>query len=149
MLQFNMGLLSKIRRWTWELPQSLLGLTLLPFYRKTLISTGEYKDQKIYIYNKFPGGISLGYYILLNGSKEHINCSSECYTGRRLQDSIKHESGHGIQSKWLGPLYLLTVGLCSVGWNILRTISPSLKQKDYYSIWPENQADRLGGVIRK
>lgn len=137
--------LSKIRRWTWELPQSLVGLVLLPFYKKTLLRTLEYKDQKVYIYDKFPGGISLGYYILVDYNREHLNCNTGCYTRIRLQNSIKHESGHGIQSKYLGPLYLITVGIGSAVWNLLNR-TPLFKNVDYYSVWPENQANKLGGV---
>lgn len=65
--------LTKLRKWTWELPQSLLGLILLQFYKKTLLKTFYYKDQKVYIYDKFPGGISLGYYILVDYNREHLD----------------------------------------------------------------------------
>lgn len=139
-------MLTKIRKWTWELPQSLLGLILLPFYKKTLLKTFYYKDQKVYIYDKFPGGISLGYYILVDYNREHLDCNTNCKVRMRLQDSIKHESGHGIQSKYLGPLYLFTVGITSACWNLLNRYIKPFKDKDYYSVWPENQANRLGGV---
>ena len=33
-------------------------------------------------------------------------------------------------------------------WCALRKISKKLRQKDYYSIWPEKQADKYGGVKR-
>lgn len=53
-----MNTLTLLRRWTWELPQSLLGAILLPFYESTRLKTIEYNNQKIYIYDKFPGGVS-------------------------------------------------------------------------------------------
>lgn len=93
----------KIRRWTWEFPQSLLGAILLPFYNKTRLKTFTYKDQEVYIYDKFPGGISLGYYVLLDYNRYDWNNNNIRIS---LKNSIKHEAGHGIQSKWLGPLYL-------------------------------------------
>ena len=36
------------------------------FYEKTRLKTFRYKDHDVYIYDKFPGGISLGKYILLD-----------------------------------------------------------------------------------
>lgn len=142
--------MKKLLRWTWELPQTLLGLCLLPFYKRTLLKTITYRDQKVYIYDKFPGGISLGYYILVDFNREYPNYNEITQERLRmsLQRSIKHESGHGVQSRYLGPFYLLTVGLVSAGWNILRSMSKKYKKMNYYSIWPECAADRLGGVER-
>lgn len=136
-----------IRHWTWELPQSLLGAILLLFYKKTLLRVIEYKGQKVYIYDQFPGGISLGHFILIDYNRQHLDCKSNCWVRMRLQESIKHESGHGVQSKWWGPLYLLTVGIVSAIWNLLhRSI---YKYLSYYSVWPENQANELGGANLK
>ena len=120
-----MKTLTKVRRWTWELPQSLLGLLLLSFYKKTLLKVFEYEGQEVYIYDKFPGGISLGYYILVDYNRKDWNNK---LIRQSLKNSIKHESGHGIQSKWLGPLYLFTVGVLSGSHNIICRI------KDYFDI---------------
>lgn len=143
-----------LRHWTWELPQTLLGLLLICLYR-TKLKVITYKNQRIYIYDQFPGGISLGHFVLVDYDRQIMYCingennTTFCkYYRMKLGDSIKHESGHGVQSAWLGPLYLLTVGLVSAGWNIARKMSSKLEKKDYFSIWPENQADRLGGVQR-
>lgn len=47
-----MNTLTLLRRWTWELPQSLLGAILLPFYESTRLKTIEYNNQKfIYMIN--------------------------------------------------------------------------------------------------
>jgi hypothetical protein len=62
--------------------------------------------------------------------------------------TIKHEcTGHSIQSRRYGWLYLPVVGLVSALRNIYRRV----KNKDsgwYYGGWPENEADRLAGVKR-
>lgn len=135
-----------IRRWTWELPQSVLGLCLLPIYKKTLLKSFEYKDQKIYIYDKFPGGISLGYFSLLDYNKVDWN---NRVIRDRLKNSIKHEYGHSIQSKMLGPLYLLTVGILSGIHNIICRIKDKKHiPYNYYKFFVESWADKLGGVIR-
>lgn len=122
-------------RWIWEFPQCLLGFVL------TLCYNVEYKEtfKEIPIYaGKFPGGISLGLYILMSENNQKYN-----------RNSVKeHEWGHTRQSIRLGWLYLPTVGLCSASWIGLRKISSKLRNKSYYSVWPENQADKFGGVIR-
>jgi hypothetical protein len=65
-----------------------------------------------------------------------------------LQDTLNHETGHTIQSAILGPVYLLVVALPSVflfWWR--RGFNKSL---DWYkSHYPENWADKLGGVNKK
>jgi hypothetical protein len=74
------------------------------------------------------GGISLGKYIIL--SHDDI-------------DSIKHEYGHSVQSRYLGWLYLLVIGLPSLLWAMF------YKGDDYYKFYTEKNADKLGGVINE
>lgn len=141
-----MNILSTIRKWSWELPQSLLGLVLLPFYRKTLLRVINYEGHKVYIYDKFPGGISLGYYILLDYNRKDLENG---ITRVSLKNNIKHEVGHGIQSKYLGILYLPIVGLLSGTHNIICRIKHHFNIKyDYYKFFIEANADKLGGVVR-
>lgn len=139
-----MKVITKIRRWTWELPQTLLGACLIPFYKKTLLKVIEYDDTKVYLYDKFPGGISLGYYTHLDWNKKDHNT----YTIREgLKNSIKHESsGHGRQSKYLGPFYLLIIGIPSIIHCWAHQISD--KEWNYYSFPTERWADKLGKVNR-
>ena len=117
----------KVLAYIWCLPQNLLGLLFLLFIR------GEEKhflgDISFYYSENFMGGISLGRYIIL---------------GDRLEKSVKHEFGHCIQSRMLGPLYLIVVGLPSLihAW-LCRCTGHS-----YYDFWPERWADRLGHVKR-
>lgn len=135
-----------IRQWSWELPQSLLGAILLSFYEKTRLKTIDYKGHQVYIYDKFPGGVSLGYYILIDYNRYDWNNQ---YIRQSLKNSIKHEYGHCIQSKYLGIFYLPTVGLLSSTHNILCRIKDRYNiSYDYYKFFIEYQADKLGGVIR-
>lgn len=115
----------KILRWIWEFPQCLLGLILSRWYNVSYKTTINNVD--IYA-GTFPGGISLGLYILMS---KYSYMYSKSHT-------IKHEYGHSRQSLYLGPLYLPTVGLTSGMWNILRRCFKTLRKIDYYSIWPEN-----------
>ena len=59
--------------------------------------------------------------------------------------TMLHESGHSIQSLYLGPLYLIAVGIPSM---ILIAFKKIFKKSDdwYHSHYPESWADKLAGV---
>lgn len=70
--------------------------------------------------------------------------------GFGVQECIDaHEWGHSIQSLIFGPLYLLVIGIPSV---MRGSISHWHYNKndnwDYYNGFPENWADKIGGVQR-
>ena len=124
----------------WQLPQNLLGLLLLAIYGRVVPINfrgdgwrSHLPSSMLYFIDGFPGGISLGRYILVSG--------------RSFTDSKVwyHERGHSIQSMILGPLYLFVVGLPSLlwadWWNPGRNVS-------YYWFYTERWADKLGGVDR-
>lgn len=116
--------------YVWQLPQNLLGLLLVWLYKAEprYYYVGK-TEHKVYISKKMSGGISLGKYIILR-------------TGNRV--TIAHEHGHQVQSRYLGWLYLIVVGL----WSGLRCGLHLFKEGHYYDAFPENWADRLGGVKR-
>lgn len=119
--------MKEVLLYLWQLPQNLLGLLFLLFIR------GEIKHKlggiDFYYSKTFNGGISLGKYIIL--------CS-------KREKSVRHEYGHCIQSRMLGPLYLLVVGLPS----IMHAALCKCRGHSYYDIWCERWADKLGGVRR-
>ncbi len=113
----------------WQLPQNLVGLLFL------LVLTGETRHRlgsiRFYFLDSFPGGITLGEYIIV---------------GTRQQLTVRHEFGHVRQSRMLGWLYLIVIGLPSALWAWLgERIAP---MKSYYWFYTERWADRLGGVER-
>lgn len=117
----------------WQLPQNLIGLLLTVFYK--FDSTVVHKDKIIRICLNFPGGISLGEYI---------------FVGKKNWNTIRHEYGHSVQSKYLGPLYLLVIGTPSIIWaGLYGTKLFSYTKNGYYVFYTEKWADKLGGVIRK
>lgn len=139
-----MKLLTKIRKWTWELPQTLVGACLLPFYKKSTLKVMEFGDTKTYFSSKFPGGISLGYYVFIgwDGKTKLTNPS--------MQDTIGHECfGHSTQSKWLGPLYLPVIGLQSIVWAALYGTLVKPTKNGYYKFWTEKWADKIAGIVRE
>jgi len=117
----------------WEFPQLLLSLALFAALKKKISGSLNYRDTIIYFVRGFPGGISLSYIVFLNSS----------YIDR--PDVIKHEYGHSRQSLMLGWFYLIVVGIPSILrsaiWNIKK-----LAGEDYYNKFPENWANRLGGL---
>ena len=118
------GILSFI----WQLPQNLLGIVLRFIYDG---NDCIYKDAIVRRSTTMRGGISLGKYIIVN------QWSTE--------KSVMHEYGHSLQSKKLGWLYLLVVGLPSI---IHAAVCPC-KRHSYYDFFCEAWADKLGGVKRK
>lgn len=124
-----MNVLLSILLYLWQLPQNLLGLLFL------FVLKGETRHRlgsiRFYFLDAFPGGITLGEYIIV-GTKQDL--------------TVRHEFGHVLQSRMLGPLYLIVIGLPSLLWAWLGDRIAS--GKSYYWFYAEAWADRLGGVRR-
>lgn len=114
-----------VLKYIWQLPQCLIGLLLIKLYSCSKAET--YKGINIYTNSTFKGGISLGKYILMKETNRAINYN-------HIKD---HEYGHTVQSRILGPVYLLVIGIPSICWAGVRKISKKLKAKDYYSFYTE------------
>lgn len=121
----------KVLRYIWELPQNLLGLLLRVIYKGT---DSEYEGAVVRRSLTMQGGISLGRYIIVSR-----------YASRK---TVMHEYGHCRQSLYLGPLYLLVVGLPSIIWAGLYGRVVKSTKNGYYRWYTEKWADRLGGVER-
>lgn len=125
--------------WIWQLPQNLLGLLLLLIYKREK----EYhrlNGRRFYYTEEISSGISLGNYIIMN-REDH-------------EDGMKHEYGHSIQSRILGPLYLLVIGLPSGVYNLIdrlvieKMVGLERSMRIYYAMPWERWADVLGRVHR-
>lgn len=115
----------------WQLPQVLLGFVvrLLTMAKYNKDASKEY-DRKIFNW-RFKSGLSLSpYYIMVNKYAS--------------PDTIKHEKGHSIQSMYLGPLYLIVIGIPSIIWAGLIY---KHTDKSYYWFYTELWANKLGGAI--
>lgn len=125
----------------WQLPQNLLGLVLRLIYKgddtqAKVLNLGIGDDQLIRTSEKMKGGISLGKYIIVKDTAS--------------QTTIKHELGHSKQSLYLGPLYLLVIGLPSALHASVHN-SKDCWGKDnwiYYSFYTEKWADKLAKIER-
>ena len=123
--------------WLWQFPQNCLGW----LYSKCAIHNDCYDGIRVYFAPCFYSGVSLGEYIILD----------PFFFGLELTQIIKHEYGHTKQSRMLGPLYLIVVGIPSIVRNIWSRLfhkswSTSKREAWYYSGYPENWANKLGGV---
>lgn len=128
----------EILLYLWQLPQNVSGLILLFIYKKEKVYH-RLNGRTFYFTTEMSSGISLGNYIIMNREDR--------------EDGMRHEYGHTIQSRYLGPLYLLVIGLPSLLGNIWDRIAHkkwkySKSCKWYYDQPWEKWADRLGGENR-
>lgn len=113
----------------WQLPQNLVGLLYMLFLSKEKCIFTQ-RGVRFYIAPTMMGGVSLGMFVFISDNSAY---NQACYD---------HEFGHCRQSRILGPLYLLTVGLCSG----LHCVFHNSINGSYYDFWTERWANKLGGV---
>jgi hypothetical protein len=124
----------------WQLPQNILAWFLLLYFE---LNDYVFEKRKLannvvlYFVGGVFNGVSLGNYIFLN----------IYYKTERNKTTIKHEAGHCIQSRMLGWLYLIVIGIPSFFNNRMSIFSKYFK-KNYYKLYPEQWADKLGEVKR-
>jgi hypothetical protein len=123
----------------WELPQNLLGLLVWLALRKRILSR-ETEDGRILL-RVSDFGLSLGTFIFWSMADPAVVSKPAGRTNNRV-----HELGHAVQSRRLGPLYLLAVGLPSVCRFLYARFYRRRQGKawtGYFNGYPENWADRL------
>lgn len=123
---------------TWELPQNTIGFIVKKICKATPYTT--YMDANVYSW-KNNGGMSLGKYIFVPFKNEDPEVDW-------VQEYIKHEYGHSVQSKYLGWLFLLVIGLPSLVWAGCFEWYRKKTGMSYYDFYTESSADFLGGVKR-
>ena len=138
--------MKNILLYIWQLPQNLLGLLLVWVY-KCKHSLDLENGNIIYFSSSMSGGISLGKYSIIS------NYYWTKYKGNINQliklNIIKHKGiGHGKQSKYLGPLYLLIIGLPSLIWSWLYGSIIPYSKNGYYKFYTEKWADKLARIVR-
>lgn len=114
----------RIILWIWQFPQNLCALVYMnrPFDRV---------DSPCRHYRRHgwssSGSVTLGEYIFTNA--------------RVSLSTIRHEYGHIVQSRILGPLYLLVIGLPSILHAAVH--NRACKGKEYNHFYTERWADSL------
>ena len=132
MMKLIMKYIRNLILFIWQLPQHIVALIYfgyLVMMCKDLGVDSRYK-QAIVIPCVMRGAITLGNYIFVGLNSEY-------------RKTVKHELGHTIQSKILGPLYLIVIGIPSITYCGLRRLFPSLRKKNYYNFYTEKTADYL------
>ena len=122
----------------WEFPQNAIGFIVGKIYKATPYTT--YKNTNVYSW-KNRNGISLGNHIF-------VPFKNEDPTSFKVQQYIKHEYGHTIQSKYLGWFYLLIIVIPSIIWAGCFEWYRKKTGTSYYDFYTESSADRHGGVER-
>lgn len=118
----------------WGLPQTLLGLCLLPFHcrKKPFFHRGclvvEWKGK---------GSMSLGGFLFL---------SKKACQSPEFGSILAHEYGHSLQSMLLGPLYLFVIGIPSFVWANLPGFVRLRREKNipYCRLYTETWANLWG-----
>ena len=126
----------------WELPQNIIGALLFVFFGVFSDSVIFDEDDSLEMFSPMMrGAISLGNF--------RIYAYNYAFNSARYVELVRrHEEGHRKQSKMLGPLYLIVIGLPSLIWATLHSSVRRLGAVDYYSFYTERWADRLGGEKR-
>ena len=130
--EIDMKFMKDALLYIWQLPQNIVGLLFLLFLHPcSLVEKRNGCD--VYMSIRMSGGISLGRYVFM----------SPILSMNKV--SIRHEAdGHGTQSLYLGPLYLLVIGIPSLIWACIYRMT----SKDYYWFYTERWADKLAGIDR-
>jgi hypothetical protein len=118
---------------TFCLPQNVLGIFFYGVLRLAgLVTEAASVNEVKVIVVKVPIGVSLGRFI---------------FVGQAFltENTVRHEVGHTLQGYTHGPFYLLLEGAASFTQAAISLISPSFAA-GYFTRWPENEADELGGV---
>lgn len=119
----------------WILPQLITGIFGWLIFRNGKLYYNE--DAKI---------------LVLRVNKGHLFGNACCSSGPIIfttpecsENTIKHETGHSVQSLMFGPLFHIVVSLPSVCLFWYKRLT-NKDQKFYHSHWPENHADKCGHV---
>lgn len=124
--------------WIWQLPQNLLGILWRRIKKDSIIleiSNEDIRDVGAIAYLiKAGGAVTLGKYVFI----------SQTYRDQSM--TIKHECGHVKQSKMLGPLYLIVIGIPSILHAWLNDYIGCDKKKGYSHFYTEKWADKLMNI---
>ena len=132
MMKLIMKYIRNLILFIWQLPQHIVAIIYfgyLVMMCKDLGVDSRYKQATV-IPCIMRGAVTLGNYVFVGLNSEY-------------RKTVKHELGHTIQSKILGPLYLIVIGIPSITYCGLRRLFPSLRKKNYYDLFSERTANYL------
>lgn len=101
--------MKQVLLYLWQLPQNLLGLLLVWYYKPERVHKLP-NGVQIHYSTKMSGGISLGKYCIVN-TRHYRKILEESLK----RSTVKHEAiGHTKQSRMFGWLYLFVIGFHSL-----------------------------------
>lgn len=140
-------ILKWISRFTWEIIQTTVGAIWFVIVRLTDSRAHTYVEGPCFVTGSSKySGVSLGAFIFHADQSLYAKYNYPNPTIEVILTTL-HEYGHSRQSLYLGPLYFIVIGIPSLFFNILTRLK-ILPHNTYYTRFPENWADQLGGVRR-
>jgi hypothetical protein len=126
----------------WELPQNILGMARVALdMARGRVKRVCFERERFMVELSEGAAVSLGLFVLwTSGDNPYVPVGAE---------NAAHEYGHSIQSRWLGPLYLLVIGVPStmrVMYAVAHRLIYGRRWGGYYDGFPEAGADKLGGA---
>lgn len=129
---------------TWGIILTLIGIIV----GLIILIKDSIKDKKLHLPKKWGhcfyietgnywGGLNLGVVFIVDKTNSVF--------------AKNHEMGHAIQNCYFGPFMLLVTAASAIRYhyrNYLRKKDPAIKLPDYYSIWFEAQANKLGKELK-
>lgn len=115
--------------WLWQFPQNLLAICIEGILCEAAYREGVVRGNTM-IYNYVLPTMSLGSYIFVNTMS--------------TDTAVKHSHGHSKQSRILGPLYLVVIGIPSLLHLIVYSICGMMGFSwNYYKFYTELWANKL------
>lgn len=132
----------------WGFPQTLVGFIVF-------LSTIRCPHHNFYgavcTSWKFKSSVSLGLFMFVSDDPFYSYAHQKVNYDESIFYNMLavHEYGHTIQSLILGPLYLPVVGLPSLIWAKTEYYQRkrAVERLSYFSVFPENQANKLGEKV--
>ena len=152
-------MIKSILLFIWQLPQNIIGIILFLILRKSITKGYIYyflnrdnKENTIDYYKYIGDDYKIRKYLVVN-KKNFNSISLGDFVFLRSFDllTVLHEYGHQKQSKKLGFLYLILVGLPSIACNIYDKIfhrkwSDEKRIEWYYKLPWEKNANKLSNL---
>ena len=125
----------------WQFPQLLFGLIVWFITSKKVYTKNVFINDNKTVWVKigycpwnFKAGLCLGAFVFVPEDAD--------------DNILLHESGHSIQSMYLGWFYLLIIGIPSFVWACLYKIPAINRRWSYYDFYTEKWADKIAGIKR-
>ena len=130
----------------WGFPQTLLGLFMYLYWLPRAKTRYLYHGAIVTEWTT-GGGISLGLFVFVSEKASRYMLDGRELTAEESKTGVRvHEYGHCIQSLFLGPLYLILMGIPSTLWGFLPQLNKMRREKhrSYFAFFTERWANALG-----